>query len=82
MELADRHLRLPSRTSQSFQNTVDIGEARYEAGDIGEGDLLKIKLQLLQFQTDVSAGQFYQVSGVSDLRQAAGIQIDRARTTT
>ena len=41
---------------KSFQNTVDITEARYKAGDIGEDDLLKIKLQMLQFQTDVSAG--------------------------
>ena len=39
---------------KSFQNTVDISQARYNAGDISEDDSLKIKLQLLQFQTDVS----------------------------
>ena len=38
---------------KSFQQTVDIAQAQYNAGYISEGDYLKIKLQLLQFQTDV-----------------------------
>ena len=38
----------------SFQNTVQISEDTYQAGSISEGDLLKIKLQVLQFQMDVS----------------------------
>ncbi len=67
---------------KSFQNTVDISEARYKAGDIGEGDLLKIKLQMLQFQTDVSAAQLARVQGLSDLRQLLGLRIDRTRIMT
>src|SRR3984957_4401021 len=69
VELAESTLALAMQDLKSFQNTVDISEARYKAGDIGEGDLLKIKLQMLQFQTDVSAPQLARVQGLSDLRQ-------------
>jgi cobalt-zinc-cadmium efflux system outer membrane protein len=72
VELAESTLELAMQDLKSFQNTVDIGEARYKAGDIGLGDLLKIKLQLLQFQTDVSAAQLARVQGLSDLRQLLG----------
>ncbi|HEY6375760.1 MAG TPA: TolC family protein, partial [Edaphobacter sp.] len=64
VELAESTLELALQDLKSFQNTVDIGEARYKAGDIGEGDLLKIKLQMLQFQTDVSAAQLARVQGL------------------
>ena len=74
VELAESTLELATQDLKSFQNTVDIGEARYKAGDIGEGDLLKIKLQLLQFQTDVSAAQLARVQGLSDLRQLLGYE--------
>jgi cobalt-zinc-cadmium efflux system outer membrane protein len=74
VELAESTLELAMQDLKSFQNTVDIGEARYHAGDIGEGDLLKIKLQMLQFQTDVSAAQLARVQGLSDLRQLLGYE--------
>src|ERR1700729_3168358 len=74
VELAESTLELAMQDLKSFQNTVDIGEARFKAGDIGEGDLLKIKLQMLQFQTDVSAAQLARVQGLSDLRQLLGYE--------
>jgi outer membrane protein, heavy metal efflux system len=74
VELAESTLELATQDLKSFQNTVDIGEARYKAGDIGEGDLLKIKLQMLQFQTDVSAARLARVQGLSDLRQLLGYE--------
>src|ERR1700730_9255334 len=74
VELAESTLALAEQDLKSFQNTVDIGEARYKAGDIGESDLLKIKLQMLQFQTDVSAAQLARVQGLSDLRQLLGYE--------
>ncbi len=74
VELAESTLQLAIQDLNSFQKSVDIGEARYKAGDIGEGDLLKIKLQLLQFQTDVSAAQLARVQGLSDLRQLLGYE--------
>ena len=74
VELAESTLELATQNLKSFQNTVDIGEARYKAGDIGEGDLLKIKLQVLQFQSDVSAAQLARVQALSDLRQLLGYE--------
>jgi cobalt-zinc-cadmium efflux system outer membrane protein len=74
VELAESTLALAQQDLKSFQNTVEIGEARYHAGDIGEGDLLKIKLQMLQFQTDVSAATLARVQGLSDLRQLLGYE--------
>ncbi len=74
VELAESTLELARQDLKSFQNTVDISEARYKAGDIGEGDVLKIKLQMLQFETDVSAAQLARVQGLSDLRQLLGYE--------
>jgi cobalt-zinc-cadmium efflux system outer membrane protein len=74
VELAESTLELANDDLKSFQNTVDIGEARYKAGDISQDDLLKIKLQLLQFQTDVSAARLARVQGLSDLRQLLGYE--------
>jgi outer membrane protein, heavy metal efflux system len=74
IELAESTLELANEDLKSFQNTVDITEARYKAGDIGEDDLLKVKLQFLQFQTDVSQAQLTRVQGLSDLRQLLGYE--------
>jgi cobalt-zinc-cadmium efflux system outer membrane protein len=74
VELAESTLELANQDLKSFQNTVEIGESRYKAGDISEDDLLKIKLQLLQFQTDVSAAKLARVQGLSDLRQLLGYE--------
>src|SRR3954451_1910819 len=48
--LANSTLQFAEEALRSFQDTVNISEQRYKAGDISEGDFLKIKLQLLQFQ--------------------------------
>ena len=74
VELAESTLELANQDLKSFQNTVDISEARYKAGDISEDDLLKIKLQLLQFQSDVANAQLARVQGLSDLRQLLGYE--------
>jgi cobalt-zinc-cadmium efflux system outer membrane protein len=74
VELAESALELAQDDLKSFQNTVDISEARYKAGDISEDDLLKIKLQMLQFQTDVSQARLGRVQSLSDLRQLLGYE--------
>jgi len=74
VQLAESTLSLAEQDLKSFQNTVDISEARYKAGDIGEGDLLKIKLQLLQFQTDVSQARLAKVQAPVGLRQLLGYE--------
>jgi len=72
--LAESTLQLALRDLESFQQTVDIGEAQFKAGYIGEGDYLKIKLQLLQFQTDVSSARLAKVQALVGLRQFLGYQ--------
>jgi len=72
VQLAESTLAFAQQDLASFQNTVDIGEAQYKAGDIGEGDLLKIQLQLLQFQMDVSGAQVARTQALASLRQSLG----------
>jgi cobalt-zinc-cadmium efflux system outer membrane protein len=70
--LADSNLQFAQQGLDSFQQTVTISEERYKAGDISQADYLKIKLQLLQFQTDVSAAQVARVQALATLRQLMG----------
>src|SRR5277367_339121 len=67
-QLAESALDLAQQDLKSFQNSVDISQERYKAGDISEDDYLKIKLQLLQFQTDASQAQLARLTALSDLR--------------
>lgn len=70
--LAESTLDFAQRALKDFQQTVDIGQAQLNAGAIGEGDYLKIKLQLLQFQTDVSSARLARVQALVALRQSLG----------
>jgi cobalt-zinc-cadmium efflux system outer membrane protein len=70
--LAESTLQFALQDLQSFQQTVDISEAQLKAGYIGEGDYLKIKLQLLQFQTDVSSARLARVQALVGLRELLG----------
>lgn len=74
VQLAESTLDLAEQDLKSFQNTVDISEARYKAGDISEGDFLKIHLQLLQFQQDVSQARLARVQALVGLRQLLGYE--------
>ena len=53
---------------------MDVSQARYNAGAMSEGDLLKIKLQLLQFQMDVSSARLARVQALASLRQLLGYE--------
>src|SRR5271169_7218780 len=70
--LAESTLQFALQDLQSFQQTVDIGQAQYKAGYISEADYLKIKLQLLQFQTDVSSARLAKMQALVALRQFLG----------
>jgi outer membrane protein, heavy metal efflux system len=70
--LAKSDLEFAQQDLKSFQQTVDISQSRLKAGDISEGDFLKIKLQLLQFQTDVSSAQLALVQSKASLRALIG----------
>jgi cobalt-zinc-cadmium efflux system outer membrane protein len=70
--LAESTLDFSLQSLKDFQQNVDIGEAQLKAGAIGEGDYLKIKLQLLQFETDVSSARLARVQALVGLRQSLG----------
>jgi cobalt-zinc-cadmium efflux system outer membrane protein len=70
--LAESQLDFAIQSLKSFQQTVDISEAQLKAGFIGEGDYLKIKLQLLQFQTDVSSARLAKTQALVALRGLLG----------
>ena len=72
--LAESTLDFAQQDLDSFQKTVDISETRWHAGAMSEGDFLKIKLQLLQFQTDVSAAKLARVQALAGLRQFLGFE--------
>jgi outer membrane protein, heavy metal efflux system len=72
VQLAESTLDLAQQDLTSFQNSVDISKERYRAGDISEDDYLKIKLQLLQFQSDAAQAALARVQGLDDLRQQIG----------
>lgn len=72
VQLAESNLDLANQDLASFQQTVDIGKAQYKAGAISEGDLLKITVQLLQFQTDVSSAKVAKVQALASLREFLG----------
>jgi outer membrane protein, heavy metal efflux system len=70
--LAKSNLNFATMDLESFQQTVNISQERYKAGDISEGDLLRIKLQLLTFQTDVAQAKVAKVQALINLRQLVG----------
>jgi cobalt-zinc-cadmium efflux system outer membrane protein len=72
--LAESTLEFAQQDLDSFQKTVDISKERFRAGDMSEGDFLKIKLQLLQFQSDVSAAKLAKLQSLSALRQLLGFE--------
>jgi outer membrane protein, heavy metal efflux system len=71
-QLAESTLELAERDLKSFQETVDISAFRFKDGGMSENDYLKIRLQLLQFQTDVQQALLARAQALSDLRQQLG----------
>ena len=58
----------------SFRQTVDISQQRYTSGDMSEGDLLKIKLQMFQFESDLAAARLAKSQALVALRQQVGYE--------
>ncbi len=70
--LAKSNLDFAKADLKDFSEVVAINKRRLDAGDISEADYLKIALQQLQFQQDVSAAQVSLVQGKAALRQLVG----------
>ena len=73
-QLADSTLDLAQRDLKSFQDSVRISEVKLKDGGLSENDYLKIKLQLLQFETDVQQALLNKAQALSDLRQQLGYE--------
>jgi outer membrane protein, heavy metal efflux system len=74
VQIAESTIELAEKDLKSFQTTVDIGEIQFQKGAIAENDELKIKLQLLQFQSDLEAAELARAQALSDLRQLLGYE--------
>jgi cobalt-zinc-cadmium efflux system outer membrane protein len=73
-ELAQSTLELARLDLKSFQQTIDISKRQYEIGAMDENDFLQIRLQLVQFQTDVEQAELSKAQALSDLRQQLGYE--------
>lgn len=73
-QLAQSTLELAQMDLKSFQETVAISEIQFKDGGMSENDYLKIKLQLLQFETDVQQALLNKAQALSDLRQQLGYE--------
>ncbi len=73
-QLAESTLDLAEQDLKSFQSTVDISEHQFQVGGLSENDFLMIKLQLLQFESDLMQAQLNKAQSLSDLRQLLGYE--------
>jgi outer membrane protein, heavy metal efflux system len=74
VQLAESTLDLAEQDLKSFQNTVSISESQYKSGGISQDAYLKIKLQMLLFETDFQQAQLARVQALSDLRNLLGYE--------
>lgn len=72
--LAKSVLLLAKDDLANFSQEVDLNHARLVAGDLAEGDYLKLSIQKLQFEQDVSQAQLGLVQARATLRQLLGYQ--------
>lgn len=72
--LAKSSLEFAGNSLKDFNQVLEINQARMQAGDISESDFLKISLQKLQFEQDVTTAQLALVQGKAALRQMLGYE--------
>ena len=72
--LAESSLSFAQQDLASFQQTLEVSEEQYKKGAISEGDFLKIKLQMLQFQQDVASAQLARQQALDSLRDLVGYE--------
>lgn len=73
-QLAESTLDLSRQDLKSFQETVNISQHQRDIGAISENDFLQLKMQLVQFQTDVEQAELSKAQALSDLRQQLGYE--------
>jgi cobalt-zinc-cadmium efflux system outer membrane protein len=70
--LAKSTLDLTRQDLGDFSNVVELNRQRVTSGDLSGADFLKISLQKLQFEQDVSAAEIALVQARASLRQFVG----------
>jgi len=74
MLLAKSNLEFATEDLKSYQQVVELNRRRMESGDISDADFLKISLQELQFEQDVSAARLALSQTRAALRQMLGYE--------
>ena len=72
--LAKSVLLLAQDDLANYSQQLDLNKARLTAGDLAEADYIKLSLQKLQFEQDVSSAQLSLVQAKANLRQELGYQ--------
>lgn len=72
--LAKSNLQFSNEDLKDFSEVVAINKSRLDAGDISEADYLKIALQKLQLEQDVSGADLALVQSKAALRQLLGYE--------
>jgi outer membrane protein, heavy metal efflux system len=72
--LAKSVLQLAQDDLANYSQQLDLNKARLTAGDLAEADYIKLSLQKLQFEQDVSSAQLSLVQAKANLRQELGYQ--------
>ncbi len=72
--LAKSNIELAGQNLKDFDQVLEINRARMQTGDISESDFLKISLQKLQFEQDLSAAQLALLQSKASLRQLLGYE--------
>lgn len=70
--LAKSNLDFTEHLLDSYQHTVDAAHERQKAGKMTDADMLKIQLQTLQFQNDVTAARISLAQALNTLRELIG----------
>ncbi|MEO7142112.1 MAG: TolC family protein [Bryobacteraceae bacterium] len=70
--LANANLDFSRQTLKEYTQEVEINRQRLRAGDISNGDFLKLSLQQLQFEQDVKTAELALAQAKTTLRQLLG----------
>ena len=70
--LAKSNLDFTEHLLDSYQHTVAAAHERQKAGKMANADMLKIQLQTLEFQNDVTAARIALVQALNTLRELMG----------
>ena len=69
---AESKLRFAEQDLATFDKSLTIGKKQYQAGSISHGSLLKLQLQRLLFQTDLTSAEVAVIQAKNNLRQLVG----------